>query len=112
MVARLVRDQKVAGSNPVTSTKIDKFLRKLVDYFFIRDRLGICAQAAYLTEGRIQCVRSYWKLGSVDDRPYGKNEIELARCDICLAIDSTSQKYYNEPKSPASCYKRFLKENM
>ena len=41
-----------------------------------------------------------------------KNEIELALSDICIAIDITSQKYYNESKSSASCYKRFLKENM
>ena len=41
-----------------------------------------------------------------------KGEIELALSDICIAIDITSQKYYNEPNSSASCYKRFLKENI
>ena len=41
-----------------------------------------------------------------------KGEVELALSDICIAIDITSQKYYNEPKSSASCYKCFLKENM
>lgn len=41
-----------------------------------------------------------------------KNELELALSDICIAIDITSQKYYNESTSSASCYKRFLKEHM
>lgn len=41
-----------------------------------------------------------------------KDEVELALSDICIAIDITSQKYYNELSSSASCYKRFLKENM
>ena len=41
-----------------------------------------------------------------------KGEVELALSDICIAIDITSQKYYNEPNSSASCYKRFLKENI
>ena len=41
-----------------------------------------------------------------------KGEVELALSDICIAIDITSQKYYNEPISSASCYKRFLKETM
>lgn len=41
-----------------------------------------------------------------------KGEVELALSDICIAIDITSQKYYNEPASSASCYKRFLKENI
>ena len=41
-----------------------------------------------------------------------KGEIELALSDICIAIDITSQKYYNESTSSATCYKRFLKENM
>lgn len=41
-----------------------------------------------------------------------KGEVELALSDICIAIDITSQKYYNESASSASCYKRFLKENM
>ena len=36
-----------------------------------------------------------------------KGEVELALSDICIAIDITSQKYYNEPNSSASCYKRF-----
>lgn len=40
-----------------------------------------------------------------------KGEIELGLSDICIAVDITSQKYYNE-KSSAECYKRFLKENM
>lgn len=40
-----------------------------------------------------------------------KGEIELGLSDICIAIDITSQKYYQE-KSSASCYKRFLKDNM
>ena len=41
-----------------------------------------------------------------------KGEVELALSDICIAIDITSQKYYSEPNSSASCYKRFLKENI
>ena len=40
-----------------------------------------------------------------------KGEIELALSDVCIAIDVTSQKLYGE-KSSASCYKRFLKDNM
>lgn len=39
-------------------------------------------------------------------------EVELALSDICIAVDITSQKYYNESRSSASCYKRFLKENI
>ena len=46
----------------------------------------------------------------IDHMP--KGEVELALSDICIAIDITSQKYYNEPNSSASCYKRFLKENI
>jgi hypothetical protein len=42
----------------------------------------------------------------------GKGELELALSDICIAIDITSQKYYGEQHSSASCYKRFLKENI
>ena len=41
-----------------------------------------------------------------------KGEIELALSDICIAIDVTSQRYYGVPASSASCYKRFLKENI
>ena len=41
-----------------------------------------------------------------------KGEIELALSDICIAVDITAQKYYNEPTSSAACYKRFLKEYM
>ena len=39
-------------------------------------------------------------------------ETELALSDVCIAVDITAQKYYGETKSSASCYKRFLKENM
>lgn len=42
----------------------------------------------------------------------GKNEIELALSDVCIAVDITAQKYYGESQSSASCYKRFLKENI
>lgn len=41
-----------------------------------------------------------------------KGEIELGLSDICIAIDITAQKYYNESHSSASCYKRFIKENI
>ena len=41
-----------------------------------------------------------------------KGEVELALSDVCIAIDITSQKYYNEQTSSAACYKRFLKENI
>ena len=41
-----------------------------------------------------------------------KGEIELALSDACIAIDTTSQKYYNKQTSSTTCYKRFLKENM
>lgn len=41
-----------------------------------------------------------------------KGEIELALSDVCIAVDVTSQKYYNEQVSSATCYKRFLKENI
>lgn len=40
----------------------------------------------------------------------GKNEIELALSDVCIAVDITAQKYYGESRSSASCYKRFLKK--
>ena len=39
-------------------------------------------------------------------------ETELALSDVCIAVDITAKKYYGETKSSASCYKRFLKENM
>ena len=35
MVARLVRDQEAGSSNLPTPTKIDKFLKELVDFFFM-----------------------------------------------------------------------------
>lgn len=41
-----------------------------------------------------------------------KGEIELALSDVCIAIDITAQKYYGEARSSASCYKKFLKENI
>lgn len=41
-----------------------------------------------------------------------KGEIELALSELCIAIDITSQKYFNTRKSSASVYKKFLKENM
>lgn len=41
----------------------------------------------------------------------GKGEIELALSDVCIAVDITAQKYYGEPSS-ASCYKKFIKENI
>lgn len=41
-----------------------------------------------------------------------KGEIELALSDVCIAIDITSQKYYGETHSSATCYKKFLKENI
>ncbi len=41
-----------------------------------------------------------------------KGEIELAFSDVCIAVDITSQKHFNETQSSASCYKRFLKENI
>lgn len=42
----------------------------------------------------------------------GKGETALALSDVCIAIDITAQKYYNETHSSATCYKRFLKEHM
>lgn len=41
-----------------------------------------------------------------------KGRTELALSDVCIAVDITAQKYYGETKSSASCYKRFLQENM
>lgn len=41
-----------------------------------------------------------------------KGEIELALSDVCIALDITAQKYYNETKSSAKVYKRFLAEHM
>lgn len=41
-----------------------------------------------------------------------KGELDLALCDVCIAIDVTSQKYYNKSHSSANIYKRFLKENI
>ena len=41
-----------------------------------------------------------------------KGEIELALSDVCIAVDVTAQKYYGESKSSASCYKKFIKDNI
>lgn len=40
-----------------------------------------------------------------------KSEIDLALSDVCIAVDITAQKYYQDASS-SSCYKAFLKENM
>lgn len=42
----------------------------------------------------------------------GKGEFELALSDVCIAIDITSQRYFEEDKSSATCYKKFLRENI
>ncbi|MEH1941443.1 MAG: hypothetical protein V7L01_14665 [Nostoc sp.] len=41
-----------------------------------------------------------------------KGEIELALTDACIAVDATSIRYYQLPKSSWKEYQRFLKEFM
>ena len=41
-----------------------------------------------------------------------KGELDLALSDICIALDITSQKYYERPSSSRTTYKNFIKENI